>query len=84
MSDWRDDLDAKQREALRRTGMPASMPPMLATLTDERYSSPDWIFERKLDGDRQVAVPRQRHQQGRADRVLPRYCRGSVLFINRP
>jgi bifunctional non-homologous end joining protein LigD len=25
---------------------------MLATLTDERFSDPDWIFERKLDGER--------------------------------
>lgn len=25
---------------------------MLATLTDERFSDPDWIFERKLDGVR--------------------------------
>ncbi|OBF27167.1 ATP-dependent DNA ligase [Mycobacterium sp. ACS1612] len=26
--------------------------PTLATLTDERFSAPDWIFERKLDGVR--------------------------------
>jgi len=59
LSDWRDDLDAKQREALRRTGMPAWMPPMLATLTDVRFSSPDWIFERKLDGERCLAFRRK-------------------------
>ena len=59
MSDWRDDLDAKQCEALRRTGMPAWMPPMLATLIDERFSSPDWIFERKLDGERCLAFRRK-------------------------
>ncbi|GAB3407802.1 ATP-dependent DNA ligase [Flindersiella endophytica] len=29
---------------------------MLATLTDERFSSPDWIFERKVDGVRCLAV----------------------------
>jgi len=28
---------------------------MLATLTDERFSDPDWIFERKLDGVRCLA-----------------------------
>ncbi len=28
---------------------------MLATLTDERFSSPDWVFERKLDGIRCLA-----------------------------
>ena len=26
--------------------------PMLATLTDARFSDPEWIFERKLDGVR--------------------------------
>jgi bifunctional non-homologous end joining protein LigD len=32
--------------------------PMKAVLTDERFSDPDWIFERKLDGIRCVAVKR--------------------------
>ena len=32
--------------------MPGWTDPMLATLTDERFSSPDWIYERKLDGER--------------------------------
>jgi len=26
--------------------------PMLATLTKKRFSDPDWIYERKLDGER--------------------------------
>jgi bifunctional non-homologous end joining protein LigD len=29
---------------------------MLATLTEERFSSPDWIFERKVDGIRALAI----------------------------
>jgi DNA ligase D-like protein (predicted ligase) len=29
--------------------------PMLATLTDRRFSDPDWIYERKLDGERVIA-----------------------------
>jgi ATP-dependent DNA ligase len=28
---------------------------MLATLTDERFSDPDWLFERKIDGERALA-----------------------------
>lgn len=32
--------------------------PQLATLTRERFSGPGWIFERKLDGVRAVAVRR--------------------------
>jgi DNA ligase D-like protein (predicted ligase) len=29
-------------------------PPMLATLTEDRFSDPNWIFERKLDGVRTI------------------------------
>jgi DNA ligase D-like protein (predicted ligase) len=39
--------------------VPASFPewivPMAATLTDKRFSGPEWIFERKLDGIRLLA-----------------------------
>ncbi|MEU6860917.1 non-homologous end-joining DNA ligase [Glycomyces sp. NPDC046736] len=30
--------------------------PMLAALTERRFSNPDWIFERKLDGMRAIAA----------------------------
>jgi bifunctional non-homologous end joining protein LigD len=32
--------------------MPSWVEPQLATLTRERFSSPDWVYERKLDGER--------------------------------
>jgi len=35
--------------------VPAWQSPTLATVTDERFSHPDWIFERKLDGIRGLA-----------------------------
>jgi bifunctional non-homologous end joining protein LigD len=35
-----------------------SVEPMLAVLTDERFSDPGWIFERKLDGERCLAERR--------------------------
>src|SRR5947207_8015132 len=39
--------------------MPASFPewlePMAATLTQDRFGGPDWIFERKFDGIRLLA-----------------------------
>src|SRR3984885_5525658 len=35
--------------------MPSWVEPQLATLTRERFSSPEWIFERKLDGERCLA-----------------------------
>lgn len=38
--------------------MPTWMDPMLATLTDRRFSDPNWIFEDKLDGERCLAFKR--------------------------
>ena len=34
--------------------MPAFTPPMLATLTDQVFSDPAWVFEPKLDGQRSL------------------------------
>jgi bifunctional non-homologous end joining protein LigD len=36
--------------------MPTGSEAMKAVLTDERFSDPEWIFERKLDGVRCIAV----------------------------
>jgi DNA ligase D-like protein (predicted ligase) len=36
------------------------MEPMAATLTQERFSGPEWIFERKLDGIRLLAFKNER------------------------
>ncbi len=41
---------------LRPLGAAGFQEPMLATLTDRRFSDPDWIFERKLDGVRAIVV----------------------------
>src|SRR5919106_775947 len=38
------------------TPLPDRVEPMKAVLTDERFSDPDWVFERKLDGIRCVAM----------------------------
>jgi bifunctional non-homologous end joining protein LigD len=46
------ELPPEARERVRPCPQPEWMPPMLATLTQRRFSSPDWIFERKLDGER--------------------------------
>jgi bifunctional non-homologous end joining protein LigD len=45
-------LPPEAREQVRPCPQPDWIPPMLATLTQRRFSSPDWIFERKLDGER--------------------------------
>lgn len=77
MSGPLDRLDDDARALLERTDMPRSVSPMLATLTDERFSSGDWIYERKLDGIRTL-VFRGRHgpslvsRNGQAfDRAFP-------------
>jgi len=56
------DLLATVPEQLRGRLEPEPLPewiePMLATLTQRRFSSSDWIFERKLDGERCLAFRR--------------------------
>ncbi|HEX3866308.1 MAG TPA: hypothetical protein VHV78_06115 [Gemmatimonadaceae bacterium] len=41
--------------------MPEWIVPMAATLTQDRFASPDWIFERKLDGIRLLAFKNGGH-----------------------
>jgi bifunctional non-homologous end joining protein LigD len=38
----------------RKTSMPTIIRPMLATLVDEPFSDPEWVFETKWDGFRSV------------------------------
>src|SRR4051794_40863322 len=45
-----EDLGAVKAPAPQKAGA------MKAVLTDERFSDPDWIYERKLDGIRCVAI----------------------------
>ena len=49
-------LSAEERALLRPEPVPARVVPMRAVLTDEPFSDPAWIFERKLDGVRCVAI----------------------------
>jgi DNA ligase D-like protein (predicted ligase) len=50
-----DALPAAARAQLAATRMPARVDVMAATLTSDRFSDPDWIYERKLDGERCLA-----------------------------
>ena len=50
-----DGLDDAERGRVRPSAA-AFVAPMLATLTQDRFTDPAWIFERKLDGVRAVAV----------------------------
>ncbi len=52
-----DLLSPAERGLLRPAGPPSGADAMKATLTAERrFASPDWIFERKLDGVRCIGV----------------------------
>lgn len=55
MADPLDVLDAGTRAGLPRRE-PEFVEPMLATLTGDHFSDPDWLYERKLDGVRMVVV----------------------------
>jgi DNA ligase D-like protein (predicted ligase) len=57
----RNLLDALPPDALarlRKRAQPKWFPPMLATLTDEVFSRPGWLFEPKWDGERCLAFRR--------------------------
>jgi DNA ligase D-like protein (predicted ligase) len=51
-----DRLDAHERELVAPAPPPSHAAVMKAVLTTERFSDPKWIFERKLDGVRCVAI----------------------------
>lgn len=56
MADWTEPLDTDERQRLRKAKPARSPSPMLATLTHDVFSSEDWVFEQKLDGERILAV----------------------------
>jgi bifunctional non-homologous end joining protein LigD len=60
-------LPPAARERLIPTAWPTWVQPMLATLTERRFSDPAWIFERKLDGERCLAF-----RTGKEVRLLSR------------
>jgi bifunctional non-homologous end joining protein LigD len=53
-----DELSPAARDAAHRSDQPEWISPMLATLTERRFSDPGWIFERKFDGVRVLAFRR--------------------------
>ena len=53
-------LPPELQDKLRAEPFPDWIAPMKATLTEEYFSDPQWIFERKLDGVRIIAYKRGR------------------------
>ena len=54
--------------------MPDWLEPMAATLTQERFTGPDWLFERKFDGIRLLAFKHGDDVQLFSRNRLPQNC----------
>lgn len=67
VSDLLAQLPPDARKKISRVKEPEWTDPMLATLTRQLFSSPDWIYERKLDGERILAF-----REGDGIRLLSR------------
>ena len=51
-----DGLTDEERALLRNAPVPEKVTPMKAVLCDTPFSDPDWVYERKLDGIRCIAI----------------------------
>jgi bifunctional non-homologous end joining protein LigD len=60
MTDLLAKLPERDRKRLEVAPHPEWCEPVLARLTDEPFSDRDWLFERKLDGERVLAYRRRR------------------------
>jgi bifunctional non-homologous end joining protein LigD len=56
VSDLLQRVTPDERDLITEGPPPRGSQAMKATLTQERFSDPDWIFERKLDGIRAISV----------------------------
>lgn len=68
------NLDNGEKKKLKKTAMPSFIKPMLATLTDDYFSSKDWIYEHKFDGERCLAIKKNGvvHLMSRNEREINR------------
>lgn len=55
MNDPLRRMSKEAREKAKEAKMPDWIDPMLATLTHDHFSDDDWIYERKLDGERVIS-----------------------------
>ncbi len=61
--------------------MPDWLEPMAATLTQDRFSGPDWLFERKFDGIRLLAYKRGADVRLYSRNRLPQHLPGVAAAI---
>jgi hypothetical protein len=69
-----DELSAEMRARLRKITCRKLVPPMLVTLTEERFSRKGSLFETKFDGEQCLA----RKEELAVDQTSRRICR-SIL-----
>ncbi|MGC1122692.1 MAG: non-homologous end-joining DNA ligase [Candidatus Methanofastidiosia archaeon] len=50
-----EHLSGEEKSKLKKSSLPSWIDPMLATLPHDYFSDENWIFERKLDGERCLA-----------------------------
>ena len=63
--------------------MPDWLEPMAATLTQDRFTGGDWLFERKFDGIRLLAYKRGRDVQLFSRNRLPQHSKALIDAIGR-
>jgi bifunctional non-homologous end joining protein LigD len=73
-SETEEVSEPKLLPGARRIRMPEALHPMLATLVDEPFSNPEWLFEVKWDGVRALAWVRKGRLElrSRTGRVITR------------
>lgn len=62
-----EDLTDGEKSKARKSSQPNTLKPMLAVISEERFSHINWIFERKLDGERCLAF-----RKGKSVRIMSR------------
>ena len=86
MHELLEGLDPGQKRNVSPSPPPDWMEPMLATLTERRFTDPGWIFERKFDGERCLVfrkggrvrlLSRKRHRLNEAYPEIEEAIRGS-------
>ncbi|MBS4538030.1 hypothetical protein GOQ27_06125 [Clostridium sp. D2Q-11] len=65
-------LNDNEKDLIEERDIPKKMESMLATLTHDHFSDDDWIFERKLDGERCITYCRDNniYMKSRNDKDL--------------
>src|SRR5436309_11125158 len=64
-----------------KMSFPEWVEPMAATLTQERFTGPDWIFERKFDGIRLLAYKRGAEVTLYSRNRLPQHLPGVTTAV---